>query len=49
MPRASCPACGAWVTINEDADVFDRVQCRDCGALLEIVDVEPFELEEAGD
>jgi hypothetical protein len=35
------------VHIEEDADLFDQLQCRDCGTLLEVVDVEPFELAEA--
>jgi len=46
MPKAVCPACEGWVHVEEAADLFDRVQCPDCGALLEIVDVEPFDLAE---
>jgi hypothetical protein len=49
MPKAICPVCEGWVHVEADADMFDRVHCPDCGATLEITDVEPFELSEVMD
>lgn len=45
MPRGICPECEAEVQVDEDADKGDAVECSDCGALLEVVGLDPIELD----
>jgi alpha-aminoadipate carrier protein LysW len=44
---ADCPECGGAVTLHDDAEVGEIIDCDTCGAELEVVDVEPVELETA--
>lgn len=45
MPRGICPECEAEVQVDEDADKGDTVECSDCGTLLEVVGLDPIELD----
>jgi len=43
--KAECPECGAMIGVEEDAMEGEIVTCRDCGAELEIVSVDPLEFD----
>jgi alpha-aminoadipate carrier protein LysW len=45
MPRGTCPECEADVQVDEDADKGDVVECQDCGSMLEVVGLDPIELD----
>lgn len=47
MPRGTCPECDADVQVDEDADKGDTVECDDCGMMLEVVGLDPIELDVA--
>jgi alpha-aminoadipate carrier protein LysW len=47
MPRGTCPECDADVQVDEDTDKGDVVECSDCGAQLEVVGLDPIELDVA--
>ena len=52
MPTGICPECDADVHVDTDADKGDSVPCDECGTELEIVGLDPVELdiiEEEGD
>ncbi len=42
--QASCPECGADVSLSEKVEKGEIVQCGDCGAELEVVKINPVEL-----
>lgn len=42
-----CPICDAPVTIPADAMENELLSCPDCGSELEILSLNPLELEEA--
>jgi|GEM_PF-1195084 len=44
MARAHCPDCDASITVNRPR-IGAEVICRECGANLEIVSVEPLEVD----
>lgn len=47
MPKASCPVCDAEIDLTKgEAHIGNRVTCPDCGALLEVIEENPLELEE---
>jgi alpha-aminoadipate carrier protein LysW len=41
---ASCPECGADVTLAANIEKGEIIQCADCGAELEVLSVNPVEL-----
>lgn len=45
MPTGSCPECEADVYVDTDADKGDTINCEDCGTELEIVGLDPIELD----
>ena len=47
MPRGTCPECEAEVQVDEDSDKGDVVECDDCGTQLEVVGLDPIELDVA--
>jgi len=47
MPRGTCPECDAEVQVDEDTDKGDVVECSDCGTQLEVVGLDPIELDVA--
>jgi alpha-aminoadipate carrier protein LysW len=44
---AECIECGATVSLHEDMEVGEIVDCTTCGAELEVVGVDPVELDAA--
>lgn len=50
MPRAVCPVCDAELRLSKTEAVLGRhLTCPECGAVLEVVEEEPLELEEVLD
>ena len=47
MPIGTCPECDADVPVDDDIDKGDNVECPDCGSLLEVVGLDPIELDPA--
>jgi alpha-aminoadipate carrier protein LysW len=47
MPRGTCPECDSEVQVDEEADKGDVVDCPDCGTTLEVVGLDPIELDVA--
>ena len=45
MPIGACPECEAEVHVDTDADKGDTVTCDECGTELEIVGLDPVELD----
>ena len=45
MPTGTCPDCEADVHVDSDADKGDMVSCDECGTSLEIVGLDPVELD----
>jgi len=42
-----CPVCGAVVTINIDNEVGELIDCEECDSMLEIVSIDPPEIDQA--
>ena len=45
MPTGNCPECEADVHVDTDADKGDIVSCEECGTDLEVVGLDPVELD----
>ena len=45
VPTGTCPECEADVHVDTDADKGDTVSCDECGTELEIVGLDPVELD----
>ena len=45
MPTGTCPDCEADVHVDTDADKGDTVTCDECGTQLEVVGLDPVELD----
>lgn len=45
MPTGTCPDCEADVHVDTDADKGDIMVCDECGAQLEVVGLDPVELD----
>ena len=45
MPVGTCPDCEAEVHVDLDADKGDLVSCDECGTELEVVGLDPVELD----
>ena len=45
MPSGNCPECEGEVHVDEDTDKGDLVSCPDCGLELEVVGLDPIELD----
>ena len=45
MPTGTCPDCEADVHVDTDADKGDVVTCDECGTSLEVVGLDPVELD----
>jgi len=43
----TCPVCAASVELPSDVEVGEILECPECGVELEVINVEPPELEEA--
>ena len=49
MPTGTCPECDADVHVDTDADKGDIFTCDECGTSLEVVGLDPIELDIAED
>jgi len=45
MPTAVCPECDEEVYVDADSEQGDVVSCDECGVDLEIVGLDPIELD----
>ncbi|MBS1796842.1 MAG: hypothetical protein JSS81_23655 [Acidobacteria bacterium] len=45
MPTAVCPECDEDVYVDADSEQGDVVTCDECGADLEVVGLDPVELD----
>ena len=45
MPTGTCPECDADVHVDVDADKGELVNCDECGISLEVVGLDPVELD----
>ncbi|HEX8747592.1 MAG TPA: hypothetical protein VF717_10355 [Pyrinomonadaceae bacterium] len=45
MPTGTCPDCDADVHVDTDADKGDILSCEECGTDLELVGLDPVELD----
>ena len=45
MPSTACPECEEKVFVDAEADQGDVVTCEECGANLEVVGLDPVELD----
>jgi len=45
MPTTNCPECDEEVYVDLDSEQGDIVSCDECGADLEIVGLDPIELD----
>lgn len=49
MPLAACPECEAEIHVDEDVDKGERLHCEECDSTLEVVGLDPIELDLAQD
>ncbi len=45
MPLAVCPECEAEIHVDEDVDKGETLTCEECEATLEVVGLDPIELD----
>jgi len=45
VPTGTCPECEADVHVDTDADKGDVVACEECATELEVVGLDPVELD----
>ena len=45
MPTSYCPECSEEVYVDADAEQGDVVSCDECGTELEVVGLDPLELD----
>ena len=45
MPTAVCPECEEKVYVDAESDQGDIVSCEECGSDLEVVGLDPVELD----
>ena len=45
MPTSYCPECSEEVYVDSDAEQGDVVSCDECGTELEVVGLDPLELD----
>ena len=45
MPLAVCPECEAEIHVDEDLDKGEMINCEECDARLEVVGLDPIELD----
>lgn len=45
MPLAACPECQSEIHVDEDVDKGEIVNCEECDIKLEVVGLDPIELD----
>lgn len=48
-PRAECPDCGDMITLKTEPRIGGRMSCPFCRTELEVIDIDPLELDWAYD
>jgi alpha-aminoadipate carrier protein LysW len=43
----NCPSCDAEIVFDDDAEEGEIIECPECGVELEIVSLDPAEVQEA--
>jgi alpha-aminoadipate/glutamate carrier protein LysW len=49
VPLAVCPECEAEIHVDEDVDKGEIIHCEECEARLEVVGLDPIELDLAAE
>jgi alpha-aminoadipate/glutamate carrier protein LysW len=49
VPLANCPECAADIHVDEDVDKGETMFCEECETKLEVVGLDPIELDVAAD
>jgi alpha-aminoadipate/glutamate carrier protein LysW len=49
VPLAVCPECEAEIHVDEDVDKGEVIHCEECDVTLEVVGLDPIELDLAPD
>jgi lysine biosynthesis protein LysW len=49
VPIAVCPECGAEIHVEEDVDKGELLRCDECETSLEVVGLDPIELDVSAD
>jgi alpha-aminoadipate carrier protein LysW len=49
VPLAVCPECEAEIHVDEDVDKGEIINCEECEVTLEVVGLDPIELDIAPD
>src|SRR5262245_10039158 len=49
VPLASCPECEAEIHVDDDVDKGEIIHCEECEARLEVVGLDPIELDLAAE
>ncbi|MFN0119363.1 MAG: hypothetical protein ACKV2V_02560 [Blastocatellia bacterium] len=49
VPIAACPGCDSDIHVDEEMDKGDTVVCEDCDVRLQVVGLDPIELDVADD
>jgi alpha-aminoadipate carrier protein LysW len=47
VPLAACPECHSEIHVDEDVDKGEIIHCEECEASLEVVGLDPIELDVA--
>jgi lysine biosynthesis protein LysW len=45
VPLAACPECEAEIHVDEDVDKGEILHCEECDSTLEVVGLDPIELD----
>lgn len=45
MPKANCPSCSEQVFVRAGFELGDIVTCEDCDSKLEVVGLDPLEID----
>lgn len=45
MPLANCPECGTELHVDDDIDKGETLHCEECDSTLEVVGLDPIELD----
>lgn len=49
MPLTACPECEAEIHVDEDVDKGEVLHCVECDVTLQVVGLDPIELDLASD
>jgi len=45
LPLSACPECEAEIHVDEDVDKGELIHCEECDSTLEVVGLDPIELD----